>query len=71
MAAISQTIFSDAFSQMKHFVFCLKIHCSPKGPIDNNIGLDNGLVSKRQQAIIWSNADLIHWRIYVAQGGMS
>ena len=28
MAAISQTIFSDAFSWMKHFVFWLKFHWS-------------------------------------------
>ena len=27
-------------------------------------GLDNGLVSIRRQAIIWNNADPIHWRIY-------
>ena len=33
------------------------------------MGLDNGLVSNRQQAIIWTNADLIHWCIYVALGG--
>ena len=24
---------------------------------------------KRQQAIIWTNADLIDWRIYAAPGG--
>ena len=28
MAAISQTIFSDAFSWMKKFIFCLKFHWS-------------------------------------------
>ena len=33
-----------------------------------SIGLDNGLVSNRQQAIIWTNADLIHWHIYAALG---
>ena len=31
------------------------------------LGLDNGLA--RRQAIIWTNADLIHWRIYAALGG--
>ena len=43
----------------------------PKGSIDNNlsIGLDNGLAPKRRQAIILTNADLIHWCIYVALGG--
>ena len=37
----------------------------PKGPIDNipTFGLDNGL------AHIWTNAKLIHWRIYAALGG--
>ena len=34
-----------------------------------SIGLDNGLVPNRQQAIIWPNAALIHWRIYAALGG--
>ena len=35
-----------------------------------SIGLDNGLVPNRQQAIIWTNADqIIHWRIYAALGG--
>ena len=33
------------------------------------IGLANGLAPNRRQAIIWSNADRIHWRIYAAQGG--
>ena len=34
-----------------------------KGPIDNkpNIELDNGLAPNRRQAIIWTNADPIHW----------
>ena len=40
----------------------------PKGLIDS-IGLDNGLAPYRRQAIIWTNADLIHWRIYAALGG--
>ena len=33
------------------------------------IGLDNGLAPNGRQAIIWTNADPIHWRIYVALGG--
>ena len=36
----------------------------PKGPIDNSLAL-----VYRQQAIIWNNADPIHWRIYVTLGG--
>ena len=55
--------------------FCILIKISlkfvPKGPIDNkhSIGLDNGLVPIRRQAIILTNANLIHWCIYVALGG--
>ena len=29
------------------------------------IGSDNGLAPNRWQAIIWTNADLIHWRLYM------
>ena len=34
-----------------------------------SIGSDNGLVQYRRQAIIWTNADTVHWRIYAALGG--
>ena len=34
-----------------------------------SIGLDNGLAPNRWQAIIWTNVDLIHWRVYAALGG--
>ena len=51
--------------------FCILIKISlkfvSKGPIDNNP--DNGLAPRRRQAIIWTNAELIHWRIYGALGG--
>ena len=33
--------------------------------------LEYGLVPNRWQAITWSNADLVHWRIYAALGEMS
>ena len=33
------------------------------------IGPDNALAPNRRQAIIWTNADPIHWRIYAALGG--
>ena len=55
--------------------FCILIKISlkfiPKGPIDNNpsIGSDNGLAPNMRQVINWTNADLIHWRIYAALGG--
>ena len=73
MAAISQTIFSDAFSWMKSFVFWSKFHWSlfprVKLTIKPNIGLDNNSAPYRRQAIIWTNADPIHWRIYESLGG--
>ena len=34
----------------------------------NSIGLDNGLAPDRRQAIIWTNAHPIHWRLYAALG---
>ena len=34
-----------------------------------NISLGNGLAMNRQRAIIWTNADPVHWHIYVALGG--
>ena len=34
----------------------------------SSIGLDNDLVPNRRQAIIWTNADPIQWRIYAALG---
>ena len=34
-----------------------------------SINLDNGLQPSRRQAIIRTNADPIHWRIYAALGG--
>ena len=33
------------------------------------MGLDNGWAPNMRQAIIWTNADLIHWRIYAALVG--
>ena len=34
-----------------------------------SIGLDNGLAPNKRQAIIWTNGDSIHWRIYATLGG--
>ena len=65
-------IFSAAFLWMKSFVFWLKFHWSLFLPVPLTItstGLDNGLAPNRRQAIIWANADPIHWRIYAALGG--
>ena len=70
MAAISQTIYSAAFSWMKSFCIVIKISLkfAPKCPIDNkpalvsSIGLDNGLAPNRREAIIWTNTDPVHWQ---------
>ena len=35
----------------------------------SSIDSDNGLVPTRRQAIIWTNADPVHRRLYGAQGG--
>ena len=71
MPAISQTIFSGAFSWMKSFVFQLKFEVCSQGSNwqYTSIGLDNGLLPNRQQAIICTNADSIHCRIYAALRG--
>ena len=34
-----------------------------------SIGSGNGLAPNRRQAVIWTNADPLHWRLYVALGG--
>ena len=62
MAAISQTIYSWIFCEWKVYSYESNWQWS-------SIGLDNGLAPNRRQAIIRTNADPIHWRIYVALGG--
>ena len=57
IAAISQTMFWDAFSWMKSFVFRLKFHWSLflRGQLTKTQhGLDNGFGVNRRQAIIRS-----------------
>ena len=34
------------------------------------VSLCNGLASNRQQFIIWTNGDPIHWRIYASSGSL-
>ena len=57
----------------ENFVFLIKISLTfvPQGPIYNNLALvlNNGLVPNMRQAVIWTNADPIHWCIYAALGG--
>ena len=74
MAALSQTTFSNAFYLMKICEFCLRflwISFIKVGLEYSSIGSDNGLAPTVRQAIIWTNADPVHWRIYAAQGEMS
>ena len=66
MVAISQTVFSHAFSWMKTFECQAMLYqmCS----LGSNwryviIGPDNGLAPNRRQAIIWTNDGLFHWCI--------
>ena len=49
--------------------FCISIRISLKlGSLGSNIGSGNGLAPNRRQAITWSNADPIPWRVYAALG---
>ena len=69
MAAILQTTCSNVFCWMKILEFKKNI-CS----LGSNwqyiyIGSDNGLAPSMWQAIIWTNADPVHRRIYAALGG--
>ena len=57
-------IFSDVFSWMKSFVFWLKFHQSLF------LGVQLKIIQHWfRQAIIWTNADPVHWCLYVALGG--
>ena len=56
---------------MKRFVFQFKFQWSLFLRVQfttPGIGLDNGLAPNGQQAIIWTNTDLIHWCIYAVLG---
>ena len=44
-----------------HRIVLLRVHFTKK----NRTGLDNGLAPNGRQAIIWTNADLTYWHIYV------
>ena len=67
MAAISQTIFSDAFSCILIKLLLISLKFAPQGQVDNPALVQ--ITAWRWQAVIWTNADLIHRRIYAALGG--
>ena len=71
VAVVSQTTCLKCIC-MKNFLFRFKFStevCSRGSNWQPSIGLDNGLALNRRQAMIWTNADSIHWRIYKALGG--
>ena len=59
MAAFSHTIFSDAFSWIKGFVFWIKFHLSffLRVLIKNKTALVQIMAPNRWQVIIWTNVD--------------
>ena len=66
MATTAQTIFSDALSSTKNFVFLIKISLKfvPMGLVNNNpANLDNGLAPNSRRVIIWTNANPVHWHM--------
>ena len=68
----ADNIFRCIFVNEKIYILTkISLKFVPKGPLDNkpSIGLDNGLAPNKRQAIIWTNAELIHWHIYGTQGG--
>ena len=72
MAAISQTIFLMHFREWKVLYFDSNFtEVCPQGSNrqSSSIGFDNGLAPNRRQAIIWTNAEPINWRIYATLGG--
>ena len=72
MAAILQTVFSDAFSLMTDFINWLKFHWCLFVRVClkiTSISLDNVLASNRRQTIIWTYVDPSHCPLYVALGG--
>ena len=60
-------IFSDAFLWMKSFSYLTITQQWFRYLV--SIGSDNGLSLIRRQAIVWTNADQIHWHIYVSLRG--
>ena len=66
MAAMSQTIFSDAFSLMKIFEFRLKLSWNLFLRVQ--LTTTQHWFSQLSEAITWTNADTIHWRRNAALG---
>ena len=52
-----------------YILIWISLKCVPKCPIDNKSALVQVMAPNRWQAIIWTNADPVYRRIYVALGG--
>ena len=72
VAAIFRTTFSNAFSWIKMYEFRVRIHLSLFLSVQlttrQHWFSGNGLAPNRRQAISWTNANPVHWRIYAALG---
>ena len=69
---LADDIFKCVFMNERCYIFTqLPRMFVPKGPFDNKSILVQAIAwaPHRWQAIIWNNADLVHWRIYAALGG--
>ena len=68
----SHKTFSNAFSSLKNVVFCgiFLLRLFLRDQLAVNISSENGVAPNRRQAIIWTNADPIHWSIYVGDANL-
>ena len=72
MAAISQTIFFRCIFVNEKFCLLIKISLNsfPEAQLTiNRHKFRYGLALSRRQAIVWTNVDLVHWRIYATLRG--
>ena len=64
-----QGIFSSGKDRITIWILLCKVCSQGYNQQYFNTGSDNGLALNRRQAIILTNADPVHWRIYAALGG--
>ena len=69
-AIFADSIFQYVFVNEKFCILIFFYVCTEGSNYQySSIGSDDGLVPIRWQAIIWTNADPVHWSIYAALGG--
>ena len=61
-------IFIHIFINEKFCCFFIQISLKFVSLTKVSVGSSNGLAPNRRQAIIWTNTDPVHWRIYAALG---